>query len=77
MDAETISNFLADLEPENTGVRHSRISDGRPIGIWVNDEIHARYNRIQKVTHRRFGKKMRQILIFALEAAEKKLNTAA
>lgn len=71
MSDETISGMLSDF---CEGERPTPVKDGNPITIWVSSEDHARYKRIQKQSHQKFSKKLRDILKAALIEAERRLS---
>lgn len=47
---------------------------GTTVSIWVTPEVKERYNRMQKISRRKFSKKVRELFLAALEVAEKKAS---
>lgn len=77
MKRETIADFLSDLnlvpEPGNTAPprpAHSRAA----VTIWLAPDTQARYERLQRITRKQFGKTMRAILIAAMDEAESQVS---
>jgi hypothetical protein len=68
MDA-ILGNFDMN-ETEN----ESRRKDCRPVTIWISASAKARYDRLQKLSGRRFSKKAREILLAAIDMAEAKAS---
>lgn len=68
----SLNHFLTDLEftdPKSKPSPRSR----RPITIQVSQEVHARWERLQASTGKKFGKKARELLMALMDAAESRV----
>lgn len=71
MDAFSLEGILADFDPKDpTSDPHHR----RPVTLWLPPEEKDRYDRLQKLSHKRFGQKAREALIALMAVAEKKIG---
>jgi hypothetical protein len=68
---KAIEDLMKDFNPTELQPEH-RSRGGKPVTIWLSAETKARYDKIQKLSQRRFNQKLREIIEAALEVAEKK-----
>lgn len=47
-----------------------RVKSGGCVSIWLPDPYKAQWDKLQSKTDRRFGKKVRELLVAAIEKAE-------
>jgi hypothetical protein len=71
-----IEDLLSDFTVAETQ-SEARLSDGGTVTIWLLPEDKARYDRLQQMSKRKFGRKARQILLAAIDQAEKQLAEKA
>lgn len=74
MREKTISaldEFLGDFNMSEPEAEPS-LKMGAPITIWLPAEDKARYDKLQKLSRRRFSKKAREVLQALMEAVEAK-----
>jgi hypothetical protein len=69
----SLDEILADFNPTRSD-QPSRLTGGTTITIWVSPEDKARWNRLQRMSGRRFAKKARELLLAAIELAEAKAS---
>lgn len=48
----------------------SKIKDGGPVTIWLPKEYKTKYDKIQRTTDRRFCKKIRELIVAAIDITE-------
>lgn len=65
----TLEELFKDFLPEDTTKKS--IKDGAPITTWLFKEDKERYDRLQKLTNRRFGKKVRETVVQLMDYVEK------
>ena len=65
---KSLDAILADFSTEEP-----KAAD-RAVTIWVPAEYKARYDRLQKVSDRRFCKKVREALLALIELAEERVT---
>ena len=66
-----IQKLMEDFDPK-ASEQDRDYKYGRPVTVWLSAEDKARYDRIQKMSGRRFSKKLREVLKAALDVAEEK-----
>lgn len=71
MSNEKLSEIMSDISAEEPGIR---VRDGSSITIWVSPEDHERYCRLQKKSNRQLSKKLRAIVCWAIDEAERRIN---
>lgn len=69
----TLAQLVEDLENAPAHPRRPR-QYGSPISVWVSSEEHDRYSRLQQLTGRRFGKKVREAIAALMDAAEARVG---
>lgn len=63
----SLDQLLADF-----ALHHCARDPGRPVTVWLPSEYKTRYARLQKASGRQFGKKVRELILAAIELAESK-----
>lgn len=69
MSKTSLDDILGDFNPSEIGYG-SNLKSGAPIAVWLTAEDKARYDRLQKVSGRRFCKKIRELIRAAMDVAE-------
>ena len=72
MSAKTIAELFSDFNVTSIdSARRKAPKERASVTIWLTPEAKARFDRLQQVSHRRFGKKVREMILAALDQAEK------
>lgn len=66
---QSLNEILGDFNPAEPAPGSGE-KLGAPVTIWLPTEAKARYDRLQKASGRRFGKKAREALLALIELAE-------
>jgi shikimate kinase len=72
---KSLDEILADFDLSDTS-NPSGLKSGGPVTIWLPAEFKERYDRLQKVSDRKFCKKVREALKVMIELAEKRVGAA-
>lgn len=75
MREKTIEGILGDFKPTASGNRSSLT--GGTVTIWLSAEDKARYDRLQKMSGRKFSNKTREVLLAVMELAEQRMSQEA
>lgn len=69
MNKDVIQELLKDFNPKEL---EEERQNQRPLTVWLSATDKARYDRIQKMSNRRFNKMIREVIQAALDVVEKK-----
>jgi hypothetical protein len=67
---EILDSLFNDLDYEFTEKVSS--NDRMPITLWVPKEYHTKYERIQELSHKKFGKKLKEIVKQSIDLVDEK-----
>lgn len=67
----SIDDILGDFSPTSV---EAESGARKAITVWVSADEHARYERIQESSRRKFSKKLRELFLAALGVAEKRAS---
>ena len=68
-DKKSLDSILENFNPSDSTHR-IRLSDGKPLTIWLCQGDKDRYDRLQQTSGRRFCVKLRELILAAMEVAE-------
>lgn len=69
MKTKTMAEILGDFSTDQTDKKNS-LKHGAPVTIWIPAEAKEKYDRLQKISERRFSKKAREALLELIAVAE-------
>lgn len=69
MRAKSLDEILSGFNPSES-TSESSLKQRDAVTIWLPPAAKARYDRLQELSNRRFSKKVREILLAAIEQAE-------
>jgi predicted DNA-binding protein len=64
--------LLGDFDPKDAGPEPLR--SGAPVTLWMHNDYKERYDRLQKMSGRRFSKMAREVLEALIDLAEKRAS---
>ncbi len=70
---DSLDKILDEFEPAETTER-GKFKLGGPVTIWLTPEYKAKYDKIQKVSSRRFCAKLRELVHAAIDMTEAKAS---
>lgn len=71
MNNVSLDKLIADFDP-TLKTNGSKIKEGGPVTIWLPAEYKAKYDRLQERSNRRFCKKVRELIVAAIDVTEPK-----
>lgn len=69
----SLDDILGDFNPGDSSGKSS-LKSGAPIAVWLSAEDKARYDKLQQTSGRRFCKKLRELILAAMEVAESRAS---
>jgi hypothetical protein len=66
---KTLNDFLAELGPMDAK-KNKSVSSRSSVTFWLPPDIKSRYDRLQEISGRRFGKSVREALLALIGLAE-------
>jgi hypothetical protein len=67
--AKSLDAILGDFNP-NESISRVSVKSGGPVTIWLTAEYKAKYDRLQEKSHKRFCKKVRELIQAAIDHCE-------
>lgn len=67
----SLQSLMQDFDPAPPPNRN-RLNEGGTVTIWLSKDQKDRYDRIQQTSNRQFTRKIREIIIAAMDLAEEK-----
>lgn len=75
MKNKAIHDILSDFNP-NEPCAESELKKGAPLTIWLPARDKARYDKLQKMSGRKFSKKVREVIQAVLDMVEEDSRSA-
>ncbi len=71
MRHKSLDSIIQDFDPSHSE-SGNKVKDGSPVTIWLPNEYKEAYDRIQKTSGRGFSKKLRELVLSAIDLAGKR-----
>jgi hypothetical protein len=73
MKTKDLQHLLADFDPTDN-LESSKLTNGKPLTVWLSAGDKARYDRLQQMSKGRMSKKLREVIIAVLDHVEEKAS---